>query len=447
MPKRRPEGPEASLRGSGRDLRADSSAGRAQGWTTLEDLRTLSLKAWSSGSLLRELLDPSGAYPRRRSLKRPTAAALLRDYAAARAWAAGLFAAAGPFTLETTEVGRNTIGANHLPAAVVFASIQDEIAFAGKARDASRFVELAEGLAGLDPAFRTWALRRPLKLLDLGTSALTAARVALWLRDNTEPGVYVRQLSLSGVHTKFIESNRTVVDELLGTLSAETAAGDAPEAAAEQVADTEQVAGVAAEAGSLLGQPAPRTPAARFAARHGFLHPPELVRFRSLDAAVPLLGSARDVTVPAEAFSTLRLPVTRVLVTENLVNFLALPECPGTLAIYGGGYGFSSLRDASWLRDCEVLYWGDLDTHGFQILDQLRAVHPHVVSVLMDEATLLAHRDVWGSEPAPSTAALGRLTADEAALYEKLQSDAYGTAVRMEQELIRWDWALARLVG
>jgi hypothetical protein len=441
VPKRRPEGPEASLRGSGRDLRADSSAARAHGWTTLPDLRTLSLKAWSSGSLLRELLEPSGAYPRRRTLKRPTAAALLRDYAAARAWAAGLLAAPGPFTLETTELGRNTIGANQLPSAVVFASAQDEIAFAGKAKDAARFQELADGLAGLDPMFRAWALRRPLKLLDLGASALTAGRIALWLRDNPEPGVYVRQLSLSGVHTKFIEGNRPVIDELLGTLSVETAADDAPEAAAEQMAD------VAAEAGSLLGQAAPRTPAARFAARHGFLHPPELVRFRSLDAAVPLLGNARDVTVTAGAFSTLSLPVTKVLITENLVNFLALPERRDTLAIYGGGYGFSSLRDAGWLRDCEVFYWGDLDTHGFQILDQLRAVHPHVASVLMDEATLLAHRDVWGTEPAPSKSGLGRLTADEAGLYEGLVKDTYGPAIRLEQELIRWDWALERLAA
>jgi hypothetical protein len=54
------------------------------------------------------------------------------------------------------------------------------------------------------------------------------------------------------------------------------------------------------------------------------------------------------------------------------------------------------LRDAAWLRECEVLYWGDIDTHGFRILDQLRAVHPHVESVLMDEETLLAHRDAWG---------------------------------------------------
>jgi hypothetical protein len=215
---------------------------------------------------------------------------------------------------------------------------------------------------------------------------------------------------------------------------------------AEELAD-ESLAENTAEPGSLLGQPAARTPAARFAARHGFVHPPELVRFRMLDPHVPLLGEARDLTVTAEAFSSLRLPVNSVIITENLVNFLAVPERPGSLAIYGGGYGFSSLRDAGWLRDCEVLYWGDLDTHGFRILDQLRTVHPHVASVLMDEETLLSHRGVWGHEPSPSRAELTRLTPEERALYEALEDDTYGPSIRLEQELVRWDWALERLLG
>lgn len=438
MPKRPPEGPEASLRGLGRDLRADGSAGRAQGWTTLADLHALSLKAWSSGALLRELLEPGGAYPRRRSLKRPTAASLRSDYAAARVWAAELFAGAGHFSIETAEVGRNTIGSNQLPAAAVFASADDELAFVGKSREAARFVGLAEELSWLDPAFRAWAMRRSLQLLELGTDALTAARVALWLRNNPEPGVYVRQLSLSGVHTKFIERHRKVIDELMEGLSA------APAFEADAGAD-ETLPDMPAASGSLLGQTAARSSAARFAARHGFLHPPELVRFRVLDPGLPLLGEVRDLTVTAKDFCTLNLPVKAVLITENLVNFLALPERPGTMAIYGGGYGFSSLQDAGWLRDCEVLYWGDLDTHGFRILDQLRAVHPHVVSVLMDEATLLEHRDAWGNEPSPSRAALTRLTAEESALYEALGRDTFGKSVRLEQELLRWDWALERL--
>ncbi|MET3919934.1 Wadjet anti-phage system protein JetD domain-containing protein [Arthrobacter sp. UYEF20] len=420
-----------------------AQGGRGQGWTTLADLRAQSLKAWGSGTQLRELLEPSDAYPRRRPLKRPTAATLRSDYAAARAWAAELFAATGHFTMETAEVGRTTIGSNLLPAAAVFETVEDEIAFVGRTRDAARFRGLAEELSALEPAFRAWALKRPLQLLELGGDALTAARVSLWLRDNPDPGIYVRQLSLPGVHTKFIEHHRKVIGELAEELRA------GPPLLTDTGTDTaadDVLPDVAAEPGSLLGQAPARTPAARFAARHGFLHPPELVRFRALDPVTTLLGDARDLTLTAEAFSTLNLPVQRVIVTENLVNFLALPEHPGTLAIYGGGYGFSSLRDAGWLRSCEVVYWGDLDTHGFRILDQLRAVHPHVASVLMDEATLLAHRDAWGSEPSPSRAALTRLTDEEAIVFKSLGNDDYGSAVRLEQELIRWDWALERLL-
>ncbi len=190
----------------------------------MADLRALSQKAWGSGSLLRELAEPTGLYPRRRPLKRPTAAGLLSDYAAARTWAAGLLAAVGPFSLEMAEVGRTTIGSNQLPAAAVFASVDDEIGFAGKAKDAARFVELTAGLAALDPSFRAWALRRPLKLLELGADALTAGRVALWLRDNPEPGMFVRQLSLPGVHTKFVENHRLVISELAEWLRADPAA-------------------------------------------------------------------------------------------------------------------------------------------------------------------------------------------------------------------------------
>lgn len=408
----------------------------AKSWTTLADLRALSLKAWSSGSLLRELLEPSGLYPRRRPLKRPTAAELLSDYAAVRAWAGELFSGAGAYSLETVETGRRTVGANSLPGAAVFATVEDEIGFIGKAREVGVFRSLAEGLAGLDPQLVDWAARRPLKLLELGPAAVTAARIALWLRDNPAPGIYVRQLGLPGVHTKFIERHRQVIDQMLATVEhysrdQEMSAGD------DELESSNHDAGLEDSAG--------RTPAARFARRHGFLHPPELVRFRLLDPEIDQFGGARDITLTAEAFGGLRLPVDTVIATENQVNFLALPDRPGTLALFGGGYGFSSLRDAAWLHDCRVLYWGDIDTHGFRILDQLRAVHPHVESVLMDERTLFAHRDAWGKEESSSRAALARLTAAEAALYESLGSSTYGSNIRLEQELINWRWALEQL--
>lgn len=409
-------------------------------WTGVAELRALSRAAWKRGVLLRELLEPTGAYPRRRPLKKPTAAELRTDFGAAKAWAGELFAADGDFTVETVEVGRTTIGANAVPAAVVFASARQEIAFAGRAREAQRFLALAERLIVLDPLLRSWALKRPLELLECGEKAITAGRVALWLQANPTPGIYVRQLSLPGVDTKFVEKHRRVIDAMVAALEAGSAASaGTPAAEATDAPDSSEV-----EAPETM-LAVPRSPAARFAQRHGFLHPPERVRFRVLDPDIALLGGARDLTITAEAFATLELPVDQVLVTENLVNFLALPERLRTLALFGGGYGFAMLRDAQWMHGCQVHYWGDLDTHGFRILDQLRSVHPGVASVLMDEATLLSHRDSWGTEPTPSRAALTRLTEAEASVYGALRDDEHGPAIRLEQELVRWQWALDRL--
>jgi len=419
---------------------ADASAR----WTTLADLRALSAKAWERGTLLREVLEPSGTYPRRRALKKPTALELRDHYAAARSWAGELTAAVGPFSLDLVEVGRTTIGTNQVPAGAVFATVDDEIAFVGKQRATQRAVGPAAQLTDLDPALRAWAVAQPLQLLELGEDAVTAARVALWLQEHPSPGIYVRQLSLPGVHTKFIEGHRRVIDAMLAVLQGGHAAAS-PVEEAPPAGSVDEGPSSSVPSPIIVAQDS--TPAARFAARHGFLHAPERVRFRVLDPELSVLGAARDVTVTAKAFSTLSLPVDQVIVTENLVNFLSLPDRPRTLALFGGGYGFSSLRDASWLGDRRVLYWGDLDTHGFRILDQLRAMHPQVGSLLMDEETLLAHRDSWGTEPTPSRAVLTRLTTAEASLYRALQENAYGSSVRLEQELIRWDWAMIRLLN
>jgi hypothetical protein len=368
------------------------------------------MRAWNSGDLLRELATPSGAFPRRRPLRHPTASQLRTDYASAVAWAATWDPLPPGCRLETVTVGANTIGANTLPGAVVFASAEDEIAFLGLGGQAGRYLDLVQRLTALDPVLETWALRRPPELLRHGEDALTAARVALWFAANPEPGIYLRQLSLPGVHTKFVETHRRLIDDQLATL-----APDRP----------------------LAGK--------NYARRHGFLAAPDRVRLRFLDAAQAPVPGITDLEVTAAAFSRLAPAVDRIITTENLVNFLALPPAPRTLAVFGGGYGFEGVREASWLRGTEVLYWGDIDTHGFHILDQLRSHHPHVRSLLMDEETLLAHRDFWGREETPSRAVLTHLNAAENALYTDLQAGTHQPKLRLEQELLRWDYVMERL--
>ncbi|MDQ6754599.1 MAG: DUF2220 family protein [Actinomycetota bacterium] len=427
-------------------MAADSVGPR---WTTLAALREQSRRAWSRGELLRELLAPTEAYPRRRTLKRPTAAELRDDYAAARLWASELqHGASGTvgYRLVTSDVGRNTVGTNRVPSAAVFDTVRDEIGFAGKGRDADRFERLAGDLAAAHPALGGWAARHPLRLLELGADARTAAAAALWFTAHPAPGIYLRQLSIPGVHTKFMETHRRTIDEMVLALDPARAhdargAAGGPGGEPDDASVTARSPDNCESSAELDFAPRRRS----FTERHGFLAPPELVRYRILDPSMSVLGGARDLTVTAEAFRALDPAVRTVLVTENLVNFLSLPERSGTLALFGAGYGFRMLRDAQWLRGCAVRYWGDLDTHGFRILDQLRSVHPHVESLMMDQETLLAHRAYWGKEPKPSRATLTRLSAAESALYTALGDGTFGPAVRLEQEHVQWDYALQRI--
>lgn len=115
------------------------------------------------------------------------------------------------------------------------------------------------------------------------------------------------------------------------------------------------------------------------------------------------------------------------------------------MVIWGKGFEVDSVGRCRWLRGVDVVYWGDIDTHGFAILDRLRAWLPEARSVLMDRETLLAHQDRWVTEDRPATSVLTRLTPDEQNLYTDLVEDRLGDRVRLEQERIDWCRAEQRL--
>ena len=143
--------------------------------------------------------------------------------------------------------------------------------------------------------------------------------------------------------------------------------------------------------------------------------------------------------------------MARVFITENEINYLAFPPAPDSLLVFGAGYGFDALAQAGWLADRALHYWGDIDTHGFAVLDQLRSRWPHAQSFLMDRPTLLAHSPQWTDEPQPTQRDLPRLAADERALYDDLRwLRLQDTPLRLEQERIGFGWverAVARLGG
>jgi hypothetical protein len=228
--------------------------------------------------------------------------------------------------------------------------------------------------------------------------------------------VYIRQLELPCVDTKFIESHKKVLGELL----------DEVLPAGQIDSDARGVSG--------------------FEQRYGFLNKPAQIRFRLLDTALYIQGM-NDLQIPVTDFARLTLPVQRIVITENEINGLALPNMPGAMGIFGLGYGLDSLKQVEWLADKAIYYWGDLDTHGFAMLDQLRSYFPQTQSLLMDRATLLTHEPLWGEEPKPTRKRLSRLTDHEQALYEDLCLDRLAPALRLEQERIGFEHVKAALAG
>jgi len=186
-----------------------------------------------------------------------------------------------------------------------------------------------------------------------------------------------------------------------------------------------------------------------FITRYGFRDKPQRIRMRILDpgqALLPGLGEA-DITLDAKSFSQLQFRASRVFITENEINFLAFPALADSLLIFGAGYGFEVLSQAAWLQDRQVYYWGDIDTHGFAILDQLRARLPRARSLLMDRATLMAFKAHWAVEERQTQRDLPRLNPDEGMLYNELRDNRLHPNLRLEQERIGYAWVKRILAG
>ncbi len=184
-----------------------------------------------------------------------------------------------------------------------------------------------------------------------------------------------------------------------------------------------------------------------FATRYGLRPRPRYVRLRLLSPVECLPEQLTELQVRTDELAHLPLPVTTVFVVENQASYLAFPEMPDALVVFGEGFAVTTLELVPWLAEKEVVYWGDIDTHGFAILDRLRERVPGARSMLMDRATLHRHLHLITDEPSPTSAHLGHLTADEGSLYRDLVEARYGPAVRLEQERVRFGLVRAALAG
>lgn len=382
---------------------------------TPEEIRQRAHKMWSSGRVLRAWLEGTPEFPWPVAFRKPSAEDWLHRFAELRPAVARLEASAKAttgegYTLTLKEIAHQKLGRLRVPEAIVFDSAEDVAAAAGEAATLRRFQALAADLRSREPRLAAWMARQPFALLEHEDALPRLLAVAAHLQENPRPARFARELGIAGVDSKFIENYRALLADWLDCLL--------PDAHVDRA-----VRGFADYG---------------FERRYGLRHEEPLLRFRWLDRARSLGGALSDLTVPLSQFAAYAPPCERVFVTENKTSFLTLPDCRDSLVIFGEGYAIDRLAGVPWLANQPLLYWGDIDTHGFAILSRLRGYWPHTRNLLMDRETLLCHRDLWTDEPPGRRCLhdLPGLAADEAALFDDLRGDVLGEHVRFEQERV-----------
>lgn len=399
-------------------MSSGSHAGRARGaagdWSGLDVIVNRVRRRWESGDLLRAHANGEPFRPIEVPLRGPTAAQLLDRLDDARRWAAAVERGGGGgsnYDVEYRIVGGRETGRTRVPARAIVREPDQAwnlLGVGGSNGDAARFGRLLDE-ARDTPDARTWAIAHPIRALAAGAewSGILAARE--WLHAHRDSGRYLREIDAPGVDTKLVERHRSTLAGMLGVSAGSTA----------------------------------------FVQQLGLAEKPTLVRLRFDPTLFGMPAGVTEGIFRFEELDRLDPPVERALIVENETSYLSVPVPVHGIVVWGSGYSADRPASLHWLaalaRRGAVGYWGDLDTHGFAILDRVRAHLPGARSLLMDRATLLVHEARWGVEPSPTSAALPRLNDEERRLYEDLVGDRYRAAVRLEQERIDWQWVVNRL--
>jgi hypothetical protein len=382
-----------------------------QDWTTPNDLADQVLRVWTKGRILAARMTGGPLFPLALRLRRPDTRAYGEHFEKVRNWIRVLEDGARArrgfgYDIEWTEINHRQLGRNRIPDKVAVPTEADALKLIGMEKEAARFEQLRQSTERGFPILAEWLTRKPFVALGHARDWPRILAVLAWFRDHPNSDLYLRQLDIGGVDTKFIESRKSLLADLLAVML-EKSPNSHPSGAAQT-----------------------------FEQRYGLRTKPPIIRFRVLDRSLAV-GSLLDVATPAAQFASVAIPAARrIFITENEVNGLAFPDVPEGMVVFGLGYGLELLNSAIWMQDREIYYWGDIDTHGFAMLDRLRAMFPLARSLLMDRETLLAHRALWVREDVPFRGTLTRLEPNERELFDALVHHRLGEGVRLEQERV-----------
>ncbi|KAF2415705.1 Wadjet anti-phage system protein JetD domain-containing protein [Microbacterium sp. B35-30] len=297
--------------------------------------------------------------------------------------------------------GRTTVEPRRLHIDSLAAGIRALAHFAASPleEDVDRARKVGARLRDTGAILTPGTLRTVCRLSDADVDV--AVDVAAWLREHEDlSGWTSRQLPVPGMHTKWLSGHRQLIAALVD-----------------------------------------RDPAVETRPRLSVIH------FTYVDPDYLATGGRRhDAWTTGDSHELAYLP-RNVLIVENRDCRLWFPGLADTVVVEGGGMAAAVLLGGiDWITGARIVYWGDIDSDGFAILDNLRSeMSPRGVSVesiLMDEATRVRYvhlgvdRDRTGKLLQPSTARLANLTPEEADCYAAIATSGPAATRRIEQERI-----------
>lgn len=317
------------------------------------------------------------------------------------------------YTVELIKRNYRRIGPQDFPDKIFFETLDDYLKFFRKGKEYEHFMLVVQKLTTDLSQLLPWAESNPIKIIDNLGKWDDLIKVCEYFLQNPRPNIYIREIPLD-ISTKFIEENTPIIRALLDILIEEHVNRDEND----------------------------------FRKRFNLKYDEPLIRVRILDPCIAqeLFSGVDDLSIPQSQFNQLDIPCKRVFVLENktnVLNFLTIPSMEDSVAIFGKGFGVGVLKDAAWLASKQIIYWGDIDPHGFQILSQIRGYFPQTRSCMMDLDTFREFEELVTTGACTDVTKLEHLTPEEHLLFNHLCS--MEASNRLEQEKIHHRYVLKKI--
>ncbi len=342
--------------------------------------------------------DGAGSWPFSLALGAPDEKEALADFERTARWARDWMRLADSTHIVTAQRFWRT-GSQLIPTHIRFDSAPALAAFVGRENEWNRANERLQQLAADWPAVQPLDRKTFTRLVSLSSLEWQQTREFLrWVDRHPTSGLLPRQLPIPGVDSKWFETHCALCTALRKATASDEREG------------------------------------------FGLRTLEKLLTLRVLDPQLRAgLGGLSDFSAEPDVLAALRWHPRVVIVCENQQCAYSFGDIEGAVVIAKQGYAVDVLSRLPWLATARILYWGDLDTHGFAILNRFRNYFPAAESILMDETVLLDNRALWATETDQNLQSLSLLTAPEQAVLDTLRSSAHGPSVRLEQERIPWE--------